>query len=100
MQKLAEAGDARETVVEEGTDLKGALSSKCPILVRGKIEGNVTAPSLRVSVTGAVHGTVKVGEIESEGELSGEFEADLIRLSGRVKDKTVLRAKSLEVKLS
>src|SRR5690242_18930192 len=89
-----------KTIVEDDTTLKGALVSKCPIVVRGKIEGEVTAPSLSVSASGAVHGVVKVGEIESEGELSGEFEADLVRLSGVVKDKTVVRARSIEVKVA
>jgi hypothetical protein len=90
---------AKKTLVEEGTQFKGSLSSSCPIVVKGKIEGDLTAPSLHVSETGAVHGKVKVGEIHSQGELSGEFDADLVQLSGVVKDKTVVRAKSLEVRL-
>ncbi len=100
MQKMNGVNDERTTLVEEGTHFKGSLSSKCPVVVKGKIEGDLTAPFLSVSVSGAVHGLVKVGEIVSEGELSGEFEADTIRLSGVVKDKTVVRAKSLEVKLA
>ena len=90
----------KRTLVEEGTQFKGTLSSSCPIVVKGRVEGDVSAPSLQVSATGAVHGKVKVGEIESQGELSGEFDADVIRLSGVVKDKTVVRAKSLEVRLA
>ena len=90
----------KKTLVEEGTQFKGSLSSSCPIVVKGKIEGDVTAPSLQVSATGAVHGKVKVGEMQSEGELAGEFDADTVQLSGSVKDKTVVRAKSLEVKLT
>jgi hypothetical protein len=90
----------KQTLVEEGTHFKGSLSSNCPIVVRGKIEGDVAAPSLVVSVSGAVHGKVKVAELRSQGELSGEFDADMVQLSGTVKDNTVLRAKSLEVKLS
>jgi hypothetical protein len=43
---------------------------------------------------------VKVGEIRSQGELAGEFDADMVQLSGTVRDNTVIRAKSLEVKLS
>jgi cytoskeletal protein CcmA (bactofilin family) len=89
----------KKTLVEEGTQFKGSLSSSCPIVVRGKIEGDVTAPSLQVSATGAVHGKVKVGEVQSQGELAGEIDADVVQLSGSVKDKTVVRAKSLEVKL-
>jgi cytoskeletal protein CcmA (bactofilin family) len=90
---------AKKTLVEEGTQFKGSLSSSCPIVVKGKIEGDLTAPSLHVSESGAVHGKVKVGEIHSQGELSGEFDADVVQLSGVVKDKTIVRAKSLEVKL-
>jgi cytoskeletal protein CcmA (bactofilin family) len=90
----------KRTLVEEGTQFKGSLSSSCPIVVKGKIDGDVSAPSLQVSSTGSVHGKVKVGEMESQGELSGEFDADVVQLSGTVRDKTVVRAKSLEVKLA
>jgi cytoskeletal protein CcmA (bactofilin family) len=89
-----------KTLVEEGTQFKGSLSSKCPIEVKGRIEGDLTAPSLTVSATGAVHGKIRVGELQSEGEIAGEFDADIVRLSGTVKDNTVVRAKSLEVKLA
>ncbi len=64
----------RKTLVEEGTQFKGALSSNCPIEVKGRIEGDVTAPALTVALGGAVHGKVKVGEIRSQGELAGEFD--------------------------
>jgi cytoskeletal protein CcmA (bactofilin family) len=90
----------RRTLVEEGTQFKGSLSSSCPIVVKGRIDGDVSAPSLQVSSTGSVHGKVKVGEMESQGELAGEFDADVVQLSGTVRDKTVVRAKSLEVKLA
>lgn len=90
----------KRTVVEEGTHFQGNLSSTCPIDVRGRVEGDIQAPSLTVSAAGAVHGRAKVGSVRSEGELSGEFEAETVELSGTVKDKTVIRARSLEVKLS
>jgi cytoskeletal protein CcmA (bactofilin family) len=89
-----------KTIVEQDTSMKGALASKCPVVVRGKIEGEVTAPSVSVSASGTVHGVVKAEEIESEGELSGEFEAELVRLSGVVKDKSVVRARYLEMKVA
>jgi cytoskeletal protein CcmA (bactofilin family) len=90
----------RKTLVEEGTHFKGSLSSDCPIEVKGRVEGDLTAPALVVSPSGAVHGHVKVGEMRSEGELAGEFDADVVQLSGTVKDNTVIRARSLEVKLA
>jgi cytoskeletal protein CcmA (bactofilin family) len=92
--------DEKKTLVEDGTELKGSISSKCPIVVRGKIDGEVQAPALTVSDTGAVHGTVKVGQMTSQGEISGEFDAESIQLSGTVKDNTIIRAKTLEVKIT
>jgi cytoskeletal protein CcmA (bactofilin family) len=92
--------NGRKTLVEEGTQFKGSLTSDCPIEVKGKIEGELQAPALAVSASGAVHGRVKVGQIQSQGEIAGEFEADVVQLSGTVKDNTVIRAKSLEVKLA
>ncbi|MGD0523861.1 MAG: polymer-forming cytoskeletal protein [Polyangiaceae bacterium] len=92
--------NGRKTLVEEGTQFKGSLTSDCPIEVKGRIEGDLTAPALSVSTSGAVHGKVKVGEMKSQGELAGEFDADLVQLSGSVKDNTIIRAKSLEVKLA
>jgi cytoskeletal protein CcmA (bactofilin family) len=100
MSDSMNAGHGRKTLVEEGTTFKGSLSSNCPIEVKGRIEGDVNAPALSVSASGAVHGKVKVGEIRSQGELAGEFDADVVQLSGTVKDATIIRAKSLEVKLN
>src|SRR4051812_20624532 len=98
---MSEPKDAgKRTLVEEGTELKGSLTSTCPILVRGRVEGEIKAPSLTVSPSGAVHGRAHVDELTAEGEISGEFDANVVALSGSVKDKTVIRAKSLEVKLS
>jgi cytoskeletal protein CcmA (bactofilin family) len=90
----------RKTLVEEGTTFKGSLSSTCPIEVKGRVEGDVSAPALSVSASGSVHGKVKVGDMQSQGELAGEFDADTVQLSGSVKDRTIIRAKSLEVKLA
>jgi cytoskeletal protein CcmA (bactofilin family) len=93
-------GTNKQTLIEAGTTFKGSFDSDCPIVVRGRIEGEITGPSLTVSSTGAVSGKVKVGKLSSDGELSGEYDADLVQLSGTVKDQTVIRARSLEVKLA
>jgi cytoskeletal protein CcmA (bactofilin family) len=90
----------KRTIVEEGTELDGSLSSTCPIVVSGKVGGEVIAPSLRINNTGSVRGKVKVEQLESKGEMSGEFEADVVRLAGVVRDDSILRAKSLEVTLA
>src|SRR5262249_31075876 len=85
----------RQTLVEEGTEFKGTLSSNCHIIIKGKLEGDVRGPSLHVSPTGSVSGTVKVGEINSEGEIAGQCEAEAVRLSGRGQDGTPSCAQTL-----
>jgi cytoskeletal protein CcmA (bactofilin family) len=90
----------KHTVIEEGSEFKGSLTSSCPIDVRGRIEGDLATPALTVSTSGSVHGKAKVGSVRSEGELSGEFDAETVELAGSVRDNTVIRARSLEVKLA
>lgn len=97
---IMDGGGSKRTLIEEGTEFKGSIRSSCPIVVNGRIEGDIETPSLSVSATGAVHGRATVGEVRSEGELAGEFDADKVSLSGSVKDNTIIRAKSLDVKLS
>lgn len=98
--ETAEAGAPAEktTLVEEGTELRGSVTSRCAVMVKGRIDGDVTAPRMTITSAGSVSGKVKVDELTSEGELAGECDADHVRLSGTVKDGTVLRAKTLEVR--
>lgn len=102
MSNLGSAGSATEkrTLVEEGTSFKGSMTSTCPVLVKGGIEGDMQAPSLTVATSGTVSGKVKAGELKSDGSIAGEFDVEKVQLSGSVKDNTIIRAKSLEVKLS
>jgi cytoskeletal protein CcmA (bactofilin family) len=90
----------KHTLVEEGTEFTGTLSSKCPIVVMGKVEGEVSGPVIHVTPSGVVAGNVKVKDLRSEGELAGEVQAETVRIAGRVRDHTVIKAKSLEVSLS
>jgi cytoskeletal protein CcmA (bactofilin family) len=90
----------KHTLVEEGTEFKGTMSSKCPIVVMGKVEGEIAGPEIHVSATGIMAGNVKVQELRSAGEVAGEVEAEVVRISGKVRDKTVIRARSLEVSLN
>lgn len=85
------------TTIEEGTELKGSLNSKCPVLVHGVVRGDVTVPSLTVTQSGQVIGQVTAGELRSSGVLEGTITADEMYVSGSVRDNSVITAKSLEV---
>ncbi|HTR52813.1 MAG TPA: polymer-forming cytoskeletal protein [Kofleriaceae bacterium] len=87
----------KHTLVEEGTELTGTIKSSVPIVVMGKIEGDIAGPEIRVAATGVVAGNVKVQRLRSEGELAGVVEAEAVQISGRVRDRTVIRARTLEM---
>lgn len=90
----------RMTIVEEGTEFRGAITSSCGLLVHGRISGELTSPGLTITPTGIVSGKIRVGSLTSQGEIKGELEAEHARLSGKVSDDTVIVAKTLEVKLA
>ena len=92
--------NTKRTILEDGTEFDGSIKSKCPITVSGKLRGEVSAPSLTVTQSGSVHGQVKVAQLKSQGEISGEIDADSVELSGRVNDQTTIRATTLEVTLN
>ena len=96
---MADMND-KKTLVDEGSEFRGNLTSKCAVIVRGSVDGELNAPSLKVSESGSVSGKVKVGELVSEGNVAGEFDAEIVRLSGKVKDGTIIRARTLEVQPS
>ena len=74
--------EGKKTLIEEGTEFKGTLTSTCPIVVMGGVEGQMTGPSVEVTESGVLSGKAKVNELRSRGELAGEFEADSRRAVG------------------
>ena len=94
------ADEMKRTIIENGTEIDGAIKSQRPIILSGSVKGQVTAPSLEVTKDGMVKGTVKVSMFSCKGEVGGEVDAETVELSGRVCDATVIRSKSLDVKLA
>jgi cytoskeletal protein CcmA (bactofilin family) len=89
----------KQTLVEEGTEFKGTLKSSCPVVVNGTIDGEVDAPEITITRSGAVLGAIKAKKVRSQGTLSGNVDAGDVFLAGSVRSNTVIKAKSLEVKL-
>ncbi|MCI0624183.1 MAG: polymer-forming cytoskeletal protein [Acidobacteria bacterium] len=96
---MSESPITKQTVLEEGTEFEGSIRSQCPITVSGTLKGDIAAPSLTITLSGLVHGQVKVSNLKSEGEIAGEIDAEHVELSGHVSDQTTIRASSLQVKL-
>jgi cytoskeletal protein CcmA (bactofilin family) len=90
-------GQPKQTVVEEGTALRGSLASNGQVLVMGRVDGEVSGVAVEITETGAVSGRVKTPALRSRGELRGEIEAEDVELSGHVLDDTVIRAQAIAV---
>ena len=99
MPHQATKGD-KHTLIEQGTEFKGTMKSTCPVVVNGRVEGELSAPELDVTATGTVQGNIKAERLSSRGMLSGNIDAGDLFLSGSVGNKTVIKAKNLEVKLA
>jgi cytoskeletal protein CcmA (bactofilin family) len=90
----------KRTLVEEGTGFKGSMTSTCPIVVQGSVEGDVEGPSVTVSATGSLSGKIQTGSLKSDGKIAGDFEVETAQLAGAVATNTVIRAQSLDLKLT
>ncbi len=90
----------KETWIEEGTELSGALKASCRVVVHGSIDGQIEAPAVTVSATGTVVGKIKAEVVRSEGTLAGVIEAEEVQLAGTVRRDTTIRARKLDVKLT
>jgi cytoskeletal protein CcmA (bactofilin family) len=97
---LANPNTQKRTLVEEGTKFKGSLTSTCPVLVQGTVEGNVESPAVTVSATGTLSGKIVASTFKSEGKVAGELDVDTAQLAGQVDKNTIVRASSLDLKLT
>jgi cytoskeletal protein CcmA (bactofilin family) len=87
------------TIVEEGSDFRGNFTSSCPIVVKGRIEGDVNAPAVTVTSSGALKGNIEANTISCRGSAAGVFDADTIELSGAIAQNTIIRAQRLNLKI-
>jgi cytoskeletal protein CcmA (bactofilin family) len=87
------------TIVEEGTECRGDFTSRGPIVVNGRINGAVKAPTVTVTQSGHVQGKVAATSIDCRGSVAGVLEADTIELSGSIAQNTVIRAQRLKLNI-
>jgi cytoskeletal protein CcmA (bactofilin family) len=94
---MSQTATPKVTVIEAGTELRGGLKSKVPLVLRGSIEGDVVATELRIESTGSLRGSLRCTRLESHGDLGGDIGAELVVVAGKVADGTKIVAGSLEV---
>src|SRR3954463_2509089 len=94
-----ENAQPKQTVVEEGTALRGSLASNGQVLVMGRVDGEVSGVAVEITETGAVSGRGKTPALRSRGDLRGGIDAEDVELSGHVLDETVIRAQAIAVSI-
>jgi cytoskeletal protein CcmA (bactofilin family) len=99
-QATGETQAIKQTLVEAGTVLEGTLKSSYPVVVNGTIDGEIDAPALSVGSSGVIVGVIKSTTIRSLGTVSGRIEAGEAFLSGIIVERTVVKARRLELKLA
>jgi cytoskeletal protein CcmA (bactofilin family) len=97
MDATRRSGEELTTVVEEGSDFQGDFTSRCPIIVNGRIAGNVKAPTVTVTATGSLEGKIEAKTISCNGSVAGVLEADAIALTGAIARDTIVRAQRLNL---
>jgi cytoskeletal protein CcmA (bactofilin family) len=90
----------KKTIVEEGTELRGSITATCPIVVQGSVQGEIAGPSVEIRAGGRVTGKMTTGTLSSSGHIAGEVDVEVARLAGEVAPKTVIRATTLDVRLT
>jgi len=89
----------KQTLVEEGTSLKGSMTSTCPILIQGSVEGDVEGPAITISSTGSLSGKITAGALKSDGKVAGNLDVDSAHVAGTVEKDTVIKANTIDLKL-
>ena len=82
--RLAEQNSAH---IGEGVTFKGSISAPDVIVVDGIVEGDVTARSVRVGVSGSIKGTVTSIDADVHGKLCDKIEVKeflLVRSTGHI----------------
>ena len=82
--RLAEQNSAH---IGEGVTFKGSISVPDVIVVDGIVEGDVTARSVRVGVSGSIKGTVTSIDADVHGKLCDKIEVKeflLVRSTGHI----------------
>lgn len=87
------------TLVEDGTKIKGSLSSSVPVVVHGTVEGDLESPATTISATGSVSGMVVTTTLQSVGKIAGDIDVEQATVAGTVAVGTVIRAQGMDFKL-
>ena len=76
----AVARDANYSIINEWLTMRGDLESEGDILVKGKVQGNITCKLLIVDVDANIEGGIKADEVVVRGRTKGIIEANKVRL--------------------
>jgi cytoskeletal protein CcmA (bactofilin family) len=90
MDKTFRLGAPNVAYIGAGVTVKGAIVVPEAIIVDGVVEGDVTAPSIRIGPDGAIKGNVVSSDVDCRGTLGEKAEVKdflLVRAGGRIEGR-------------
>ena len=85
-----------DAIISEDLTIEGdVLAKESAVLVRGRVDGNVTAKTIEIDRSGVVTGSVSADVVTISGELSGRVECSDLSLGETARVKADLSTVTL-----
>jgi len=95
----AAAGD-RRSVLAEGLQLDGQVTSKGPVEISGRLVGSVSAPDVLITQSGALEGEVLALNLTVLGTVTGTISARSVSLAEGAKAEGDITYQQISIELN
>ena len=89
--------EANGSCISEEVRITGVISASKPIILFGKIDGNVEALSVHVKSTATVNGDINAQKVTVDGTVCGNVTADTVHLTASAILNGEVRSKAIEI---
>ena len=83
--------------VSEDVRITGSISSSKPIMMLGRLDGNVEAKSIHVTATGVVNGDIKADDLKIDGTVIGTIIAAQVHVTASAEIKGKIRCNGITI---
>ena len=88
---------ADQSHISDEVRITGVISASKPLILLGKIDGNIDAVSVHIKSTATVNGDINALEVTVDGVVSGIVTADKVHLSASAILNGEVRSKGIEI---
>ena len=89
--------DRRRTLLQEGTRIRGEVTSDDIVELAGQIIGDLTADTLVLAHSGAAEGTIRARNVTIEGVLRGKIIAHAVTIKSTAKVEADITCQTISI---